>query len=82
MSSEARGSNDALEQQRDKLYIPSTITDWPWVRSTNAFEDVVTAESIAWASRCPYFTHSGWDYKDVLLKTCSGAERIKFLCYR
>ena len=82
MSSEARGSKDALEQQRDKLYIPDTITDWPWVRSTNAFEDVVTAGSIAWASRYSYFTHSGWDYQDVLLETCSGAERIKFLCYR
>jgi len=82
MAFEARaGSNDVPEQQREKLYIPDTMAKWLWTRSINPLEDVVTAESIAWMSQFPYFTHRGWDYTDVLLKTCTGGEGIKFLCY-
>ena len=79
MAFEAHDSKSVPEQQPDKLYLPDTMTDWPWKRSINPLEDKVAAESIAWASQFPYFTHRGWDYTDVLLKSGSGAERIKFL---
>ena len=81
MALEAHGNNNIQEQQPDKLYIPNTMKDWPWVRSINPLEDEVTAESIAWVSQFSYFTHKGWDYTNILLKSGSGAEGFKFLCY-
>ena len=52
-ASGAHGRNDVPEQQRDKLYIPDTKTDWPWTRSINLLEDEVTTESLtAPSQRC------------------------------
>ena len=81
MAFAAHCSNNAAEQQRDRLYIPNTMTDWPWKRSINPLEYEVTAESIAWVSQFPYFTNRGWDYKDVLLESGSGMDGIKSLYY-
>ena len=53
------------------------MKEWSWKRSVNPLEDEVTAESIAWLSQFPYFTHRGWDYTDILLKSGSSTEGIK-----
>ena len=78
MTLEAHGRNNVQEEQLVKLYIPNTMKDWPWVRSINPLEDEVTAESIAWVSQFPYFTHRDRGYTDILLKGGSGAEGVKF----
>ena len=81
MALETHDGNDVPGQQPVQLYIPDTMTNWLWTRSINPLEDEVTAESIAWVSQFPYFTHRGWDYTNVLLEINCGAQRIMFPCY-
>ena len=38
------------------LYIPDTMSDWPWPRKINPFYEEVTAESNAWFKSFKPFT--------------------------
>ena len=77
---EIHDDHNIWEGQREVLYvpIPDTMTTWPSARSINPLEDEVTTESIVWMHQFPYSARRRLDYTNVLLKSCVGAEGIRF----